>query len=75
MPVRLFCNRAICNYSYNVGQNICKLFHALAQNLFRKSPYSVKIRENTDQKKLSIWTLFTQCRARKSRKISRKIFH
>ena len=25
-----------------------------------KSPYSVRIQENTDQKKLSIWTLFTQ---------------
>ena len=24
------------------------------------SPYSVRIRENTDQKKLRIWTLFTQ---------------
>ena len=25
-----------------------------------KSPYSVQIPENTDQKKLRIWTLFTQ---------------
>ena len=24
------------------------------------SPYSVRMRENTDQKKLRIWTLFTQ---------------
>ena len=24
-------------------------------------PYSVQIRENTDQKKLCMWTLFTQC--------------
>ena len=30
-------------------------------NLLRKSPYSVRIRENTDQKKLRIRTLFTQC--------------
>ena len=29
-------------------------------NLGSKSPYSVQIRENTDQKKLRIWTLFTQ---------------
>ena len=29
--------------------------------LLRKSPYSVRIRENTDQKKLRIWTIFTQC--------------
>ena len=28
--------------------------------LLCKSPYSVRIRENTDQKKLRIWTLFTQ---------------
>ena len=25
------------------------------------SPYSVRMRENTDQKKLRIWTLFMQC--------------
>ena len=30
--------------------------------LVRISPYSVPIRENTDQKKLHIWTLFTQCK-------------
>ena len=30
-------------------------------HLLRKSPYSVLIRENTDQKKLRIWTLFMQC--------------
>ena len=29
-------------------------------DLHSKSPYSVRIRENTDQKKLRIWTLFTQ---------------
>ena len=29
-------------------------------DLPRKSPYSVRILENTDQKKLCIWTLFTQ---------------
>ena len=30
-------------------------------DLLRKSPYSVQIQENTDHKKLRIWTLFTQC--------------
>ena len=30
-------------------------------DLLRKSPYSVRIQENTDQKKLHIWTLFMQC--------------
>ena len=29
--------------------------------LLCKSWYSVRIRENTDQKKLHIWTLSTQC--------------
>ena len=28
--------------------------------LVRIFPYSIRIRENTDQKKLHIWTLFTQ---------------
>ena len=31
------------------------------RDLLRKSPYSVGIQENTDRKKLRIWTLFTQC--------------
>ena len=30
--------------------------------LVRVFPYSVRIRENADQKKLLIWTLFTQCK-------------
>ena len=29
--------------------------------ILRISPYSVQTRENTDQEKLRIWTLFTQC--------------
>ena len=31
-------------------------------DLLRHSPYSVRIQENTDQKKLRIWTLFTSSR-------------
>ena len=31
------------------------------EDLRIKSPYSVRIQENTDQKKLCIWTLFTLC--------------
>ena len=31
------------------------------EDLRCKSPHSVQIRENADQKKLRIWTLFTQC--------------
>ena len=30
-------------------------------DLQSKFPYSVRIQENTEQKKLRIWTLFTQC--------------
>ena len=29
-------------------------------DLLCKSPYSVRIQENTDQKKLHIWVIFTQ---------------
>ena len=35
-------------------------FPLLGLNLLRKSSYSVQIRENAEQKKLRIWTLFTQ---------------
>ena len=31
----------------------------LKQKNLSKSPYSFRIKENTDQKKLRIWTLFT----------------
>ena len=31
-------------------------------DLLSKSSHSVQIQENTDHKKLCIWTLFTQCR-------------
>ena len=30
--------------------------------ILRTSPYSVRMRENTDQKLLRVWTLFTQCK-------------
>ena len=31
-------------------------------DLLRKSPYSIRMQENTDQKQLLIWTLFTECK-------------
>ena len=37
-----------------------KGYGLLSKNLLRKSPYSVQIQENTDQKELRIWTLSTQ---------------
>ena len=36
-------------------------FPAFGLNMKSISLYSVQMRENTDQKKLRIWTLFTQC--------------
>ena len=30
-------------------------------NVSHVSPYSVRMRENTDQRKLRIWTYFAQC--------------
>ena len=35
------------------------VFQKYLEDLLRKSPYSVRIQENTDQEKLGIWTLFT----------------
>ena len=37
------------------------LYSDWIRRLRSKSPYPVRIQENTDQKKLRIWTLFTQC--------------
>ena len=43
-------------YSPVFGLNTERHFVSL-----RISPYSIRMRENTDQEKLRIWTLFTQC--------------
>ena len=41
---------------------LCLVYHCMKSvQILRKSTYSVRIQENTDQKKLRIWTLFTQC--------------
>ena len=46
---------------------ICSFFRSVFSrvrteygDLLRESPYSVRMWEHTDQKKLRIWTLFTQ---------------
>ena len=39
-------------------KSIFRIFAHFGGNLWSKYPHSVQIRENTDQKKLSIWTLF-----------------
>ena len=33
----------------------------LNMDILRKSTYSVRMQENTDQKKIRIWTFFTEC--------------
>ena len=49
--------------SVQIRSFLLSAFHRIGTEyleLLRKSPYSVRIRENTDQKKLRIWTLFIQ---------------
>ena len=47
---------------FTVAETASTIFIAMASNILCKSPYSVRVRENTDQRKLGIWTLFTQWR-------------
>ena len=42
-------------------------------DLVCKSPDSVQMRENADQKKLRIWTLFTQCGITKAKPKNRSV--
>ena len=52
-----------CVKSVQIGSFFWSVFSRIWNeygDLQSKSPYSVQIRENTDQKKLPIWTLFTQ---------------
>ena len=41
--------------------SVFRLNTEISSNLRSKSPYSFRMQENTDQKKLRIWTLFAQC--------------
>ena len=43
-------------------------------DLLLKSPYSIQIQDNKDQKKLRMWTLFTQCCSMKYVQISALVF-
>ena len=53
-----------CVKSVQIGSFSGPYFPVFRLNMERQSicPYSVPIQENTDQKKLHIWTLFTQCK-------------
>ena len=44
---------------YGVFSGLCFPVFGL-QNLLSKSPHSLRIRENTNQKNIRVWTLFTQ---------------
>ena len=53
-----------CMKSFQVRSFFWSVFSCIRTeygDLLSKSPYSVRMQENTDQKKLHIWTLFTQC--------------
>ena len=53
----------ICDFECITLREKCpntKIFLARIFPIWSMSPYSVRIRENTDQKKLCIWTLSTQ---------------
>ena len=57
-----FCRSIHCVKSVEIPRFFCSVFSRILTeygDLFRKSPYSVRMRENTGQKKLRIWTLFT----------------
>ena len=47
--------------SVQIRSNFWSVFFRIRTERGRISPYSVQMRENTDQKLLRIWTLFTQC--------------
>ena len=48
----------MCKYGVFPGPYIPAF--RLNTEIFHKSPYSVRMREKTDQKQIRIWTLFTQ---------------
>ena len=48
---------------------------ALNTEMYSEIPYSVRMRENADQKKLRIWTLFMQWSLEAKYKISLAIYH
>ena len=53
-----------CLKSVQIRSYFCSVFSCIRteyEDLWSKSLYSVRMQENTDQKQLRIWTLFTQC--------------
>ena len=58
--LHLHCMKGVHIRSYISGPYF-PAFGLNTERYLRISPYSVRVRKNTDQKKLRIWTLFTQC--------------
>ena len=50
-----------CVKSVHIRSFFWSVFSRIRTKYRSISPYSVRMRGNTDQKKLRIWTLFTQC--------------
>ena len=60
----LVIKKAYCVKSIQIQRFYCSLFSCIQTEywgLLCKSPYSVRIQENTDQKIFRLWTLFTHC--------------
>ena len=67
----IFCNcfHELIDSWKNTAWKVSKYGVFSGTYFLRKSPYSVRIQEHTDKKKLRIWTLFTQCNIWEIRKI------
>ena len=58
----------LCQKSVQIRSFFCSVFSHIPTEygeIRSISPYAVRMRENTDQIKLRIWTLFTQCLCQK----------
>ena len=63
-PCNFWCPQH-CMISFQIRSFFWSVFSCIRTeyvDLNRKSPYSVRMRENTDQKKLHLWILLTQCK-------------
>ena len=63
LEVHLFYSYDHCVKSVQIRSyflSVCSFIWTKYEDLLRKSPHSFRMQENTDQKKFSIWTIFTQ---------------
>ena len=66
-PPRVF---QYCVKSVKIRSFLWSLFSLILASHFRTSLYSARVRENTDQKKLRIWTIFKHCKIQKDSQIN-----